>query len=50
VRGRPLPARAMDYGYRVGFAIIGSLFIFVSFNDILTHGAVAVRWVTHLIG
>jgi regulator of sigma E protease len=48
VRGRPLPARAMDYGYRVGFAIIGSLFIFISWNDLVHTGAV--RWVTHLIG
>jgi len=48
VRGRPLPARAMDYGYRVGFAIIGTLFIFVSWNDLVTNGAV--RWVKHLIG
>jgi regulator of sigma E protease len=48
VRGRPLPARALDYGYRVGFAIIGSLFIFISWNDLVHTGAV--QWVTHLIG
>jgi regulator of sigma E protease len=48
VRGRPLPARALDYGYRVGFAIIGSLFIFISWNDLVHTGAV--HWVTHLIG
>ena len=47
-RGRPLPARALDYGYRVGFAIIGSLFIFISWNDLVHTGAV--HWVTHLIG
>jgi regulator of sigma E protease len=47
-RGRPLPARALDYGYRVGFALIGSLFIFISWNDLVHTGAV--RWVTHLIG
>ncbi len=48
VRGRPLPARALDYGYRVGFALIGSLFIFISWNDLVHTGAV--HWVTHLIG
>ncbi len=48
VRGRPLPPRALDYGYRVGFAIIGSLFIFISWNDLVHTGAV--RWVSHLIG
>jgi regulator of sigma E protease len=48
VRGRPLPARALDYGYRVGFAIIGSLFIFISWNDLVHTGAV--HWVTHLMG
>ncbi len=48
VRGRPLPPRALDYGYRVGFAIIGSLFVFISWNDLVHTGAV--RWVAHLIG
>jgi regulator of sigma E protease len=48
VRGRPLPPRALDYGYRVGFALIGSLFIFISWNDLVHTGAV--HWVTHLIG
>jgi regulator of sigma E protease len=48
VRGRPLPARALDYGYRVGFALIGCLFIFISWNDLVHTGAV--HWVTHLMG
>ncbi len=48
VRGRPLPPRAQDYGYRVGFAIIASLFVFISWNDLVHTGAV--RWVTHLMG
>jgi len=47
LRGRPLPARALDYGYRVGFAIIGSLFVFISWNDLVHTGAV--HWVAHLI-
>jgi regulator of sigma E protease len=48
LRGRPLPLRAQDYGYRVGFAIIASLFVFISWNDLVHTGAV--RWVAHLIG
>jgi len=48
IRGRPIPPRALDYGYRVGFAIIGSLFIVISWNDLVHTGAV--RWVTHLVG
>ncbi len=48
VRGRPLPPRALDYGYRVGFALIASLFVFISWNDLVHTGAV--QWVAHLIG
>ncbi len=48
VRGRPLPARALDYGYRLGFAVIASFFLFISWNDLVHTGAV--RWVAHLIG
>ncbi len=48
LRGRPLPARALDYGYRLGFAFIASFFLFISWNDLVHTGAV--RWVAHLIG
>jgi regulator of sigma E protease len=48
VRGRPLPSRALDYGYRLGFAFIASFFLFISWNDLVHTGAV--RWVAHLIG
>lgn len=48
LRGRPLPPRALDYGYRVGFAIIACLFVFISWNDLVHTGAV--HWVAHLIG
>ena len=48
LRGRPIPPKALDYGYRVGFAIIGSLFVVITWNDLVHTGAV--RWVTHLIG
>jgi regulator of sigma E protease len=48
LRGRPLPARAQDYGYRIGFAIIASIFVVISFNDLVRTGAF--RWVGHLVG
>jgi regulator of sigma E protease len=34
VRGRPLSARLQDLGFRIGFALVIMLFIFVTFNDI----------------
>jgi regulator of sigma E protease len=48
LRGRPLPARAQDYGYRIGFAIIASIFVVISFNDLVRAGAFS--WVGHLVG
>ncbi len=48
IRGRPLPTRALEYGYRLGFAFIASFFLFISWNDLVHTGAV--RWVAHLIG
>ena len=35
IRGRPLSQRAQEIGYRVGFAIVGSLMIFTLVNDTL---------------
>lgn len=34
VRGRPLSPRVQDLGFRIGFALVIMLFIFVTFNDI----------------
>jgi regulator of sigma E protease len=34
VRGRPLSPRLQDLGFRLGFALVVMLFIFVTFNDI----------------
>ncbi|HTR16860.1 MAG TPA: RIP metalloprotease RseP [Acetobacteraceae bacterium] len=48
LRGRPLPLRAQEYGYRAGFALIAGLFVFATLND-LTHLGVF-RWVAALIG
>lgn len=48
LRGRPLPQRAQEYGFRVGFAFLACLFVFATWND-LTHLGVF-RWVAGLIG
>lgn len=34
VRGRPLGENAMEYGYRIGFALILGLMVFATWNDI----------------
>jgi regulator of sigma E protease len=48
IRGRPLPPRAVEYGFRAGFALLVTLFVFSTWND-LAHGAVG-RWVVGLVG
>ena len=48
LRGRPLPARFQEYGFRAGFALLAGLFIFATWND-LTHLGLF-RWVGSLIG
>jgi regulator of sigma E protease len=35
IRGRPLGPVAQEYGFRVGFALIVALFVFVTWNDIV---------------
>lgn len=34
VRGRPLGARAQEYGLRIGFALVIALMVFATFNDL----------------
>jgi regulator of sigma E protease len=48
IRGRPLPPRAQEYGFRAGFAVLITLFLFASWNDVV-HGSIG-RWVVSLIG
>jgi regulator of sigma E protease len=48
IRGRPLPPRAMEYGFRAGFALLIGLFVFATWNDI-AHGGIG-RWVSGLLG
>jgi regulator of sigma E protease len=45
---RPIPAKAQDVGLRIGVAIILSLFLMTTFNDLTRMGAVT--WVAHLFG
>jgi regulator of sigma E protease len=48
IRGRPLSARAMEYGFRAGIAVLAALFIFTTWNDITR--LVPLGWVTKLFG
>ena len=48
IRGRPLPTRAQEYGFRAGFAVLISLFVFATWNDLSHIGLF--RWVAGLIG
>ena len=34
IRGRPLPARAQEYGFRAGLALLAGLFVFATWNDL----------------
>lgn len=48
IRGRPLPPRAIEYGFRAGFALLIALFVFATWNDLSSLGVV--RWVSGLGG
>ena len=37
VRGRPLGERAQEYGFRIGLALVLSLMVFATWNDIIHH-------------
>ena len=34
LRGRPVPARVQEYGFRAGFAVLAGLFVFATWNDL----------------
>jgi regulator of sigma E protease len=48
IRGRPLPLKAREYGFRAGFALLIGLMIFATWNDLAQLGVV--RWVSGLLG
>ena len=48
IRGRPLPPKVQEYGFRAGFALLIALFLFASRNDIVEGGIG--RFVARLLG
>jgi len=48
LRGRPLPLRAQEYAFRGGFALLVTLMLLATWNDLTQLGLV--RWVTSLVG
>ena len=48
VRGKPLPRKAQEYGFRAGIAVLGTLFLFATWNDLTNIGLF--RWVASLMG
>ncbi|WP_426957715.1 RIP metalloprotease RseP [Muricoccus radiodurans] len=48
IRGRPLPPRAVEMGFRAGFALLVALFLFATWNDLSNFGLF--RWVRGLLG
>ena len=48
IRGRPIPIRALEYGFRAGFALIACLFVVVTWNDLSHLGLM--HWVASLFG
>lgn len=48
IRGRPLPPRALEFGFRAGFAMLICLFVFATWNDV-AYGSIG-RWVAGLVG
>ncbi len=48
IRGRPLPTRMLEYGFRAGFALLAGLFVFATWNDLAHMGVF--RWVAGLLG
>lgn len=48
VRGRPIPPKAQDIGFRAGMALLACLFVFATWNDLSHFGMF--RWVASLIG
>ena len=48
IRGRPIPQKALEYGFRAGLALLATLFVFATWND-LTHLGIF-HWVAGLFG
>jgi regulator of sigma E protease len=48
IRGRPLPPKAQEYSFRAGIAVLATLFMFATWNDLTSFGLF--RWIAGLIG
>ena len=48
IRGRPMPVKAQEFGFRAGLALLAALFVFATWND-LTHLGIF-HWVAGLFG
>ncbi len=48
LRGKPLPPRAQEYGLRAGFALLATLFVFATWNDLSHLGLFG--WISRLAG
>ena len=48
IRGRPLPPKVQEYGFRAGFALLIALFLFASGNDIIEGGIG--KWFARMFG
>jgi len=48
IRGRPLPPKAQEIGFRAGFALLIALFVFATWNDLTNLGVF--RWAAGLFG
>lgn len=48
VRGKPLSEKAQEIGFRIGFAIVGSLILFSTWNDVSKLKIFG--WIRHLFG
>jgi regulator of sigma E protease len=48
LRGKPLPQKAQEYGFRAGLAVLATLFLFATWNDLTNIGLF--RWVASLMG
>lgn len=46
VRGRALPEKAQEIGFRIGIAVVGCLMVVATYNDILRLGPPLLKWIS----
>jgi regulator of sigma E protease len=45
IRGRALPEKAQEIGFRIGIALVGCLMVVATYNDILRLGPPLLKWI-----